>query len=253
MERSQIALQLFTVREHAKTEADLAVTLEKVADIGYQAVQVSGIGADIPREFVRECCEKNKLTICATHENSELILSDPEAIVKNLAPYDCKLTAYPFPRNIDFASEASVGELISGLAKATDFLAEHGITLAYHNHRQEFRRLNGQLILDRIYNETPIQGEIDTYWVQVGGGDPVAWCEKLANRLPILHLKDYMINDADEVVFGPVGKGNLNFPAIIRAAEAAGCRWFCVEQDRTPEGAFNAIQMSFEYLAGLAN
>ena len=32
--------------------------------------------------------------------------------------------------------------------------------------------------------------ELDVYWVQLSGADPVKWCKKLDGRLKIIHLKD---------------------------------------------------------------
>ena len=52
----------------------------------------------------------------------------------------------------------------------------------------EFQKINNELILDRIYNNTDsqlIQGEPDIYWIQKGGQNPISWCKKLKNRLPI--------------------------------------------------------------------
>src|SRR5690606_40078689 len=44
MKHGQIAAQLYTLREHTKTPEDFDRTLERVAAIGYPAVQVSGTG-----------------------------------------------------------------------------------------------------------------------------------------------------------------------------------------------------------------
>jgi sugar phosphate isomerase/epimerase len=127
--------------------------------------------------------------------------------------------------------------------------------LTYHNHHLEFRKLDGKLILDRIYSETNpnnLQGEIDTYWVQFGGGDPAGWCRCLKNRLPLLHLKDFRINDDNVPEFAEIGQGNLNIPDIIKASEESGCEWFIVEQDKWPGDPFESIKISFDYLKTLA-
>jgi sugar phosphate isomerase/epimerase len=254
MKRSQIGVQLYTLRDYAKTEKDLAETLSKVAAIGYEAVQVSGIGADIDPAAVKELCAQNKLSLCATHENSMKILDDTDAVIARMKAFGCDLTAYPFPAGVEFGSEESVRQLIDKLSVAGRKMAAEGITLTYHNHHQEFRKIGGKTILEMIYDEIPaneLQGEPDTYWVQYGGGDPIAWCKKLDGRLPIIHLKDYKITEENKPAYCPIGAGNLNIPGIIAAAESAGCKWFVVEQDECPEGAFNAVEQSFKYLAGL--
>jgi sugar phosphate isomerase/epimerase len=134
-------------------------------------------------------------------------------------------------------------------------MREAGLVLTYHNHAMEFQRLDGKLALDWLYEKTDarhMQGEIDTYWVQHGGGDPVAWCRKLNRRLPLIHLKDYTVISG-RPSFAPVGSGNLDMPAIVSAADAAGCEWFIVEQDDC-YGAdpFEALAQSYRYLETLA-
>ena len=107
-------------------------------------------------------------------------------------------------------------------------------------------------MLDLLYAQTDaryLQAEIDTYWVQYGGGDPVAWCEKLAGRLPLLHLKDYMFTPAAKPAFAEIGSGNLDWKRIIAAAEKSGCQWFIVEQDTCPGDPFDSVAKSYRYIA----
>lgn len=255
MKLDQIAVQLYTLREQCKTPEAIADSLQKVAAIGYQAVQASGLGP-IPEADLRALLAQNGLRLCATHEGSLTILQEPAKIIDRLQKLGCRHTAYPFPAGIDFASEESVGGLIQKLNHAGQQLAEAGLTLSYHNHHHEFRRLHGRLILERIYAETDpryLKGEIDTYWVQFGGGDPVAWCQRLAGRLPLLHLKDYRINHDNQPEFAEIGHGNLDWPRILAAAAEAGCEWYIVEQDRCPGDPFDSLRMSFEYLKKLAS
>ncbi len=255
MKIEQIAVQLYTLREHLKTLPDFAETCRKVSAIGYRAVQVSGVDyAQTPPKAIRQICADHGLTICATHENGKKILDYPETVVETLQVLGTRLTAYPFPADIDFTCEESVANFIAKLSNAGKVLAKAGMTLAYHNHQIEFRKLNGKMLLERIFAETSpdhLQGEPDTYWVQFGGGDPVAWCRKLSGRLPIIHLKDYRVNEKNEVEFCEVGRGNLDMPTIIAEAERAGCPWFAVEQDTCYGDPFESIRISFEYLTSL--
>ncbi|MFP4357148.1 MAG: sugar phosphate isomerase/epimerase family protein [Puniceicoccaceae bacterium] len=256
MKTSQIAIQFFTLREHTNTLGDFRETCRKVAEIGYQAVQISAVDyAVIPEEAMAGICAENGLTICATHDKPNLILDEPRKVVERLDKLGTRFTAYPALAGVDLASEESVAGLIAGLDAAGKVFAEAGKVLAYHNHHHEFRRLDGRLVLERIYAETGeqnLQGEIDTYWVQFGGGDPVGWCRCLNGRLPLLHLKDYRINEEGKPAFAEIGRGNLDIPGIIRAAEESGCEWFIVEQDTCPGDPFESIAASFDYLKSLA-
>jgi sugar phosphate isomerase/epimerase len=250
MKITQVAAQLYTLREHMKTPADMAQSLKKVRAIGYEAVQVSGVGAIDPVEL-KKLMDGEGLTCCATHEGN--ILTEPEKVAERLDKLGCKYTAYPYPGGVKLDSLQAVKELAAKLDKAGQVLAGAGKALTYHNHHIEFQKVEGRLILDVLYGETNprhLQGEIDTYWVQYGGGDPVAWCEKLRKRLPLLHMKDYGINKENHVVFSEIGSGNLDWKRIVKAAEKSGCQWFIVEQDACPGDPFESLKISFEFIKG---
>jgi len=250
MKQNQLAAQLYTIREFIKTPSEIAASLAKIKGIGYDAVQVSGMGP-IPEEELARILEGEGLSCCATHEPGDMILNHPEAVAERLARLDCRFTAYPFPSGITFHSPKEVSSLARRLERAGSILNESGVTLTYHNHHIEFRRLGGKTILERLYEETDplfLKAEIDTYWVQYGGQDPAAWCRKLEGRLPLLHLKDYAINTSNEIEFAEVGGGNLDWPEIITAAEKAGCLWFIVEQDVCPGDPFDSLSKSLQYI-----
>jgi len=254
MKIEQVAIQLYTLRDQCKTAADYAATLKRCREIGYQAIQISGVGP-IPVEELRSIAEGEGLAICATHEPGHEILNNPQAVVERLAALGCGHTAYPYPGGIDFRKCEDVKRLITGLDAAGAVLHAAGQTLSYHNHAIEFVHIDGRPALEVIYEQTNpanLQGEIDTYWVQAGGGDSVAWCQRLKGRLPLLHLKDFGVTYAEngQTVSGftEIGSGNLDFKAIIAAAEASGCQWFIVEQDTCPGDPFESIAKSFNYI-----
>lgn len=250
MKITQVGAQLYTCRDLLKTPADIADTLKKIRQIGYTAVQVSGMGP-IAEEELAKILEGEGLTCCATHENGAKILNETQSVIDRLAKLKCAITAYPFPAGVDMASTASVDALIAGLDAAGAKMAAAGQILCYHNHNHEFRKLEGTTILERIFAKTSpmhLQGEPDTYWVQYGGGDCVAWCERLTRRMPIIHLKDYMTNDQNQHQLCEIGVGNLDFKKIIPAAEKAGCRWFVVEQDTCPGHPLDSLAKSFRYI-----
>jgi sugar phosphate isomerase/epimerase len=248
MKLNQVALQLYTLREFLKTPADIAATLKRVRAIGYQAVQVSGMGP-IPETDLVQLCHDNGLTICATHEPSDTILNEPQKVVERLRNLGTRITAYPYPAGIQFDTLDLVKDFCRRLDAAGKVLHDAGLVLCYHNHHIEFRRIDGKTVLEIIYAETKyVQGEPDTYWIQNGGGDPVEWCDRLKGRLPIIHLKDYTVTADNKVTFAEIGNGNLNWKKIIAAAEAAGCQWYCVEQDTCPGDPFVSVKQSFEFI-----
>ncbi len=250
MKTSQIAAQLYTCRDLLKTPQDITTTLHRLREVGYTAVQVSGMGP-IAEEELNKILDGEGLVCCATHEGSDTILNNPAAVIERLNKLRCKYTAYPYPAGVDLSDLAAVDAWIARLDASGAALAAAGLTLCYHNHNHELRKLEGRTILDRIYDGTNprnIQGEPDTFWIHYGGSDNVDWCEKLAGRLPLIHLKDYMTTSDNSHAFCEIGAGNLNFAKIIPAAEKAGCEWFIVEQDSCPGDPVDSLAQSFRHM-----
>lgn len=248
----RIALQLWTLRDHLKTEDDVARSFARVREIGYEHVQLSGLGPIAPAR-VKQLADAAGLGICATHEDSREIVEEPSKVADTLSTLGCRFTAYPYP-HVPLDTLDQVFALADDLSRAGEVLRSRGQLLTYHNHAIEFRKLGGKAILDWLYERADpimLHGELDTYWVQAGGGDPAGYCARLSGRLPLLHLKDYAITAENEPITAALGEGNLNFPTILREADSAACEWFIVEQDRCLTDPFDAIATSLRYLKSL--
>lgn len=256
MKVSQIALQLHTVRHSTKTPTDFAASLARVKKIGYQTVELAGTGPVTEAEL-RRMLDGEGLTPCALHDNIRAILSETDKTVDRLGTLGCRYAVIPYPNGIDLTDITALADFIREMDAAGRTLREAGFGLTYHNHELEFHRVQGKTVLDWIFDGTTpdnLTGELDTHWVQRGGGDSVAWCRRLKGRLPLLHLKDYVISGPNhEPRFAEIGSGNLDMPAIVKAAEDSGCQWFIVEQDNC-YGAdpFDCLATSYRYMEHLA-
>ena len=251
---NQVALQLYTLRDYCKTVAELEQTAAKVRKIGYQVVQFSG--SPVPHAEAKKVFADAGLIVCATHEPAKLILEKPEEICERLNQIGTKHTAYPHPAGLDLSKESDVRNLASQLDAAGAVLARNGYTLSYHNHAHEFMRFGASTVLDYIYQATKpahLKAELDTYWVQFGGGDPTVWLTALRGRAPLLHLKDYVFTPEGKPAFGEIGRGTLDWRRILAAAENAGTEWLIVEQDTCPGDPFDSIKISYDYLQALLN
>ena len=250
MELAQIAAEMYTIRDQMKTPAELAAALAKLRKIGYRAVEVGGL--PVSDKEMGKMLREEGIACCGVHQDPAKLLAEPKMVVERLEALGCRYAVYPHPSGVKLEKVEDGRALAAKLNAAGKALAEAGWTLAYHNHSIEFRRLNGRLLLEVIYEETEaanLQAELDTYWVQHGGGDPVDWCRRLRGRLPLLHLKDYVIDAESKPTYAEIGLGNLNWEAILAAAEEAGCQWYIVEQDICARDPFESLKLSFDYLA----
>jgi sugar phosphate isomerase/epimerase len=256
MRLDQIALQLVSFSSSIQTDAGLRAVCRQVRDLGYRAVQVSGIyDAPLTVAEIRGACVDAGLTICATHEKGAAILQAPAAIAQRLVDLDTACTAYPYPAGLDLADPAVVDGLADGLSAAGRVLHGRGRTLCYHNHQIEFQRLGAGTVMDRLFQRADpaaLAFELDVYWLQLGGQDPVAWCRRCAGRLPLIHLADYQVGPDGNPRIAALGDGVLDLRAIVAAATDAGCAWFIVEHWQAPDPVASAAR-SLAHLSTLAD
>jgi sugar phosphate isomerase/epimerase len=251
---SQIACQLYTLREFTKTPAETAHTMSRVKKIGYDAVQLSALGPIDPSELAK-ILDGEGLTACATHVPLDRLRDDRERVIDEHRLWKCRYTALGMYR-----SEAHSAEDWKGFAASFGVIArtydDSQIRLGYHNHSHELSRVDAgkgttalQLLLDEF--DRSVWFEIDTYWIAHGGGDPIEWIRKVSGRLPCVHLKDMTVTPKREQLMAEVGEGNLNWAGILSACKEAGVEWYIVEQDVCQRDPFESIEISLMNLRAM--
>ena len=248
---SVIALQAYTLRDYCKTPLEIARTLNRVKKIGYDAIEVAGFGPVGFKELAK-ILDGEGLTCCGTHTPFEKLLADPERVIEDHALIQAKNTAPGIMPNA-YRADGLAG--YKRFALEANLLAlklkPMGLSLSYHNHDFEFTRFGPKTGLEILFSTAlALSAELDTYWIQAGGGDPAAWIRHVKGRLPLLHLKD-MVYSGDKHVMAEVGEGNLNWPAILQAAADAGVHWYVVEQDTCKRDPFESIAISLANLKAM--
>lgn len=248
----QIGAQLYTVREYTKTPEDFAATLEKIADIGYKVVQVSGTCAFEP-EWLKEQLARTGLICALTHTNQDRLAKETDITVKEHAVFGCKYIGIGIMnRPYDDYMQNYLLFKDTFLPVAVR-LKELGAKFMYHNHNMEFARTGSgrENYLERMKADFPpdtLSFILDTYWVQAAGGDSVEWINKLKGQLQCVHLKD-MAYENGSARMAPVYEGNMNFDAILKACENAGTEYLLVEQDDCyGKNPFDCLRLSYRNL-----
>jgi sugar phosphate isomerase/epimerase len=247
-----IGLNLYSLREFTQTAEGLADTLKRVADIGYDGVQISGI-RDLEPEAIVEIVKTSGLPVAATHLAWDLFRDEIARAVEIHDLYNCRHAAIgSLPK--DYFSMEGAERFLSELPAVTGALSSSGMDFSYHNHSHELARYDGETWLATVLagsRRSALNFEIDTYWIQAGGGDPVQWIKRCGGRIPLLHVKDMIVTPDREQRFAPVGDGNLEWDSIFSAAENAGVEWYLVEED-TFYGAdpFEDVARSCRFLRG---
>jgi len=259
-----LGAQLYTVRNILMKESDRV--LRTIAEIGY--TEVEGNRADIVELLPK--IEQYGLKPVSCHVETPLI-------TQNWAPYP-NLKEMKLEDAIDSAKKVGVeyftmayiapnargegGDFYRKTADqmnhAGELCRKAGLHFAYHNHAYEFAGKEGSRPIDIFFERLDkklVLMELDVFWLSVAGQDPVEALNKWKGRVALLHLKD-KAKDAPhqfaETVpagaFQEVGSGVLDFPAILKAAPAAGVKHYIVEQDQTPGDPLESLRKSFNHL-----
>lgn len=248
MSKPILAAQLYTVREHTQTAEDFRSTLKKVSDIGYTSVQVSAIGP-IPAEEVKAALDDNNLTCCITHIAYDRLLNDLPQVIEDHKLWNCNNVGIgSMPKEFRESGEQGYKNFIPFANDVGRKLAAADMTFSYHNHSFEFERYGNRTGLDILYDDSEnLNAIIDTYWIVHGGADPAAWIRKVAGRMPVVHLKDMVIQGRDQIM-AEVGEGNLNWPEILKACEESGVEYLAIEQDICQRDPFESLAISYNNL-----
>lgn len=230
--KSKIAVTLFNFRDYCKTESDLDKTLDKLCEIGYTNVQVSGVALD--NKIIKKQLDKHNLFCCATHENLETIM-DTERLIERMQILGCDFAALGSPSEEYYKTSEMWNKLIQIFNEKSLIYSENNIKLAYHNHHFELQKMKNSKLtyLEYFYQQTSknVYAEFDVHWLTRGGCNPAAWLNKYPNRLDVIHFKDFSLDEKSNPEFCEIGEGNLDWASIISACEANNVNYYSIEQD----------------------
>jgi sugar phosphate isomerase/epimerase len=257
---SQLAVQMYTVRDFTRTAPELAATLEKIRAIGYEAVQLSAVGAmngdapEVDAKQARKMLDDNGLRCIATHRSWNDLVERADAEIEFHRALNCDFTAIgSIPGSYGEQGAEGFRRFIEDASPVIARLKEAGIRFGYHNHAFEFRRIgpDRRTLYDLLIDspDPDLLLELDVYWADHAGVNPVRLFERCPGRMPVIHLKDKEMTEEGQPVMAPIGEGNLDWEGILPACRAAGVEWYAIEQDVCRRDPFDCLRASFEFLS----
>lgn len=277
-----IGLQLYSVRQ--SLARDPWGTLAKLAEAGFTYLEAAnhhartdpGVGFGVAAPELRARLADLGLSIVGCHINPLDLDILPQALDYQAelgnTQFGCDIEFFPYGDRDFVLRRAEVFNTVGEMAR------ERGMRFYYHNHFQEFQRVGDDYVYDVILDNTDpalVKLELDTYWMYRGGQDPVAWMQKCADRVILLHQKDFPANAPqplnlyegvvsptetinmavfeerkDERCFTEIGTGILPIQRILDAAgELPAVEYLILEQDHTAMDEIASVRTSREAFA----
>jgi sugar phosphate isomerase/epimerase len=252
--KGPLGLQLYSLREQFKT--DVPGTLAKVHDFGFHDVELAGTYGKTPEEF-SALLKANHLNAVAGHFGYERFRDDPEGVVKEAKALGLEYAGLAWIPHTGQVTEEWVHETAKVFNHAGEVLAKNGIKFYYHNHGYEFVPHGDGTLFDLLVKETKpelVSFQMDVMWTVFPGQDPVKLIEKHGNRWALMHVKDLKKGVATGSLAGGtdtkndvvIGTGQVDWPALLRAAQKAGVKYYFIE-DESPS-VLTQIPQSLKYL-----
>lgn len=255
MTKLQIGAQMFTVRDRCTDPENMLACMKQLKAIGYNTCQLSGHSKDITADQLKGMLEESGLTCACTHISFQEMEEDIDQVIRNHKLWNC---AYPGIGGLpgEFRSPEGYIEFAKRASKVAEKLLDNGMHFIYHNHAFEFHRFAecGKTGLEMLLENCSdaVQFELDMFWVQMGGGNPVDWIEKVRGRMEVAHFKEMNGTVESGNVMAPIGAGNLNWPAIMKACDDIGVKYAMIEQDNAPDvGSVQCLEQSYKYLTSI--
>ena len=258
----RFGLQLYSIRHHFTSPEDTRRSFEIMRDCGYTHAQTAGTYSYISPEEFRSLADECGIEIMGTHYDWDLICND----IEETARYHTIIGAkYIGIGGISFNELSTKEKLFAFIDKFNElakiYVEKYGFTaLTYHNHTQEFRKIDGKTIMDWLierFDKRYTAFVLDSLWAQLSGEDVCDLIDRMGNSLACVHLKDLDPDHKYELANGKilhalpklveVGQGNMKFTKIIKTAEKYGCEYFTVEDEYYTTGeSYDSIRISAE-------
>ena len=252
--REPVGLQLYSLR--ADFTRNVPATLEKVRDFGIKNVELAGTYNLSPEKF-KAMLDANHLNPISGHFPFDRYRTNAEGIARDAKALGLKFAGCAWIPHEGAFDEKECRDASDVFNKAGAVLAKHGIQFFYHVHGFEFQPHGQGTLLDLMMAEThpkQVQFQMDVFWIVFPGQDPVKLLEKYTGRWALMHLKDMkktlktgeLTGKTDVSNDVTLGTGQMNWPAILKAAQKAGIQHYFIE-DEAPTAA-EQIPQSLKYM-----
>ena len=233
----EVGIQLYSLRNQFKT--DVEGTLKMIHEWGITKIE-GGDTYGMPLEEFLGLLKKYELDAVSIGASFEELANDPEAVVAKAKAYGAAyvMCAWIPHKGDDFTIE-DAKKAVEVFNEAGEVLDRENIILTYHAHGYEFRPYESGTLFDYMSeNAEDYYFEMDVYWFQHGGADPMEYLNKYSDQFVLMHLKDMEKGiKGDNTGHGDVetnvvlGTGQIAMTELVAKAKELGIEYMFIEDE----------------------
>jgi sugar phosphate isomerase/epimerase len=232
-------------------QEDFVGSIKKVSEAGYTGVEFAGYYGMESAE-VKKILDDSGLITAGSHDSIELLKRDLGRAIDYALEIGNRYIICPYNPEFVHGDADSFRKAARLFNEIGEKCRRSGIRFGYHNHNFEFRMIDGQYGLDILLENTEpglVFFEIDTYWVQFAGLNPVEVIEKYKERCPLLHIKE--MKSHEDKVNTIIGKGVMDFKGIVSTGKKYNVDWYVVEQEYFEDDLVESVKAGCKYLESI--
>jgi sugar phosphate isomerase/epimerase len=250
-------IQAYTYR--FSFQKDVAATLDTIRSLGFTEIECGVNPEGLTSEAFRKLLDDRGIKAPSVNVGYEDLIQNPEEMARKAKVLGASYLMVAWIPHKDAFTLEDAKKAVADFNQVGKVLKENGITFCYHNHGYEFQPYGKGTLFDYLVQRTNpeyVSFEMDVLWTVHPGQDPVKLLNKYGNRWKLMHLKDLRKGIKGDLSGNtpvendvPLGTGQIDLPAVLKAAKKAGVKYYFIED----ESMFVAKQVpqSLAYLKSL--
>jgi sugar phosphate isomerase/epimerase len=234
-----VGLQLWSLRK--ELPKDLKGTLAKVHALGFREVEGAGLWGKTAPEL-RAALDAAGLRCTSIHLGMDRLGGDLAAVFAEAKTLGAHRIVCPWIDHDKVFTREGALRAAAAFNRIGKSAADAGLRFGYHCHGYEFVPATEGTLFDTLAGATDasaLEFQVDVFHAYLGGADPARLIEKYKGRVTTLHVKDLKkgfpvkagTDDAPGEFIVAVGAGQVDYPAVLRAAMKAGVATYYVEDE----------------------
>ena len=249
---------------------DMPGTLRALAQIGFDGMEFLGFFSHSAKEIKAWCRDVGIAPFSSFIKLSDLTGETSAMTVEDFSPFEASTVMpgktpeskleYLCELGCEYAGmlipfERITPALCEEINKVNELCRSFGLKLQYHNHDNEYlSRTESGYQMDQLLSlmDKSVLFEPDLGWMEIGGCRCEEQIRKYADRIEVVHIKDYERESFDTskpYVNRPTGYGVMDWKTILPLCETLiAPKWYTTDHDHATSGdVLGELKLSYDF------
>jgi len=240
-------IQVSSFKPVLTTEAEVKTAFDHMKAMGCQWVQLQWIDPAVSIDFIADCLQNTGIRSVSVQDFYEVIRQNkPYYMELNARTGGVWMCVSRVPERLK--TRTGLDEYVKELRAFQQELEACGQKLCFHAVGMDFTPIDGIDPVAYLLDAMPeLAICVDFYNIRKAGHDPLAYLQRYAGRVCMVHFKDSAVIEGMEQLV-PAGQGDTDWTGVAKACKEAGVEYGFVEQERWLRDPFDCMKEALDWL-----